>query len=342
MTGKVRGAGALLGRAADLVFLTRPLLLCLSTAFFLAGAAGGLNSPIEALELQMLLTLGPGLLLLLLVVASSFVINRIYDVRSDALNEKNFLLTSGRVRGRDAALFCGALSFGALMLALKTGPPSRELGLAGLALGFAYSVPPVRLKGRLVADMLANGLGFGLIAFALGRLAVLPHEDALMLRASPYVLAMCAIFLNTTIPDEAGDRAAGDRTTCVVFGRRPVALAAALMLGAAAAIGFCVGEAPCAIAAALSLPAFIAVAVEPAPAASIVASQFSGRAFYIVVGLAVPPLLVLGGAVYGISKVYYARRFGLDYPRMEGASARERTCPGPQGSHMNKALRGGS
>jgi chlorophyll synthase len=200
----------------------------------------------------------------------------------------------------------------------------REFGLAGLVLGFAYSVPPVRLKAKPVADMLANGLGFGLLGFALGWLALLPYSSAMLLRSVPYTLAMCAIFLNTTIPDEAGDRSAGDRTSCVVLGRVAVARAALLALAASAAAAVLTREVPCAMAAAASLPAFIAVAVEPSDAVSVLASQFAGRALFVVVSVMVPQLAVLGALAYGISKLYYARRLGLDYPRLRGASARVR------------------
>jgi 4-hydroxybenzoate polyprenyltransferase len=318
-----------------LAFLTRPLLICVSITFFFAGAAHGLSSPLEALTLTTLIAVAPNLLLLVLIVASSFVINQVYDVESDALNEKNFILTSGLVSRKEAVVFYAALSIAALLLALLMPSPVRELGAAGLVLGCAYSVRPLRLKGKPIADMLANGLGFGFLGFALGWLALLPYDRALLIRAVPYVAAMCAIFLNTTIPDEAGDRRAGDRTTCVALGRAGVSGLAAIVLTASAVLGFVAGEARCAIAALASLPAFIAVAVEPSSPASVVASQFAGRAFFVVVSVAFPPFALLGGLIYWLSKIYYARRFGLDYPRVGGASAKGRRSPGPQGSYRN-------
>ena len=51
----MRDAGSLRGRAADLAFLTRPLLICVSITFFFAGAAHGLSSPLEALTLTTLI-----------------------------------------------------------------------------------------------------------------------------------------------------------------------------------------------------------------------------------------------------------------------------------------------
>jgi len=341
MMGSLRPAGSLPGRVADFAFLTRPMLLCVSTTFFFAGAAHGLSSPLEALTLEFLGAMAPNFSLLVLIVASSFVINQVYDVESDMLNEKNFHLTSGLVRRKEAAAFYVALCLAALLLALGRPSPARELGVAGLALGFAYSVPPLRLKGRPVADMLANGLAFGFLAFALGWLALLPYEGALLAGAAPYVAAMCAIFLNTTIPDRDGDRRAGDRTTCVALGPVAVARSALLLLAAAAALGFATGEARCAIAAIASLPAFIAVAVEPASPGSVLASQFAGRAFFVVVSVAVPPLAIMGGLAYLVTRFYYSRRFGLDYPGMNGASVKERRSVARAGICRNTRRRAG-
>jgi chlorophyll synthase len=288
-----------------------------------------------------MLALAPNLALFALIVASSFIINQVFDVESDRLNEKNFLLGSGLVSRGEAVALCAAVSAGAAAIALGSAEPVREIGLVGLALGFAYSVPPLRLKARPAADMLANGLGFGLVGFALGWLALLPYSADMLVRAAPYALAMCSIFLNTTIPDEPGDRSAGDRTTCVALGPGLVARAALAMLAASAAVAFLAGEAPCAIAAVASLPAFIAVAVEPSARVSVLASQFAARAFFVVLSVRVPQLGLLGALAYGLSKIYYARRLGLDYPRIEGASARVRMSPRREEGCRSKSLRSG-
>lgn len=342
MNAGLRGAGSLGGRAADFVFFTRPLLLLVSTTFFFAGAANGLESPLEALTLRFLAAAGPNLLLLVLVIASAFVINQVYDVESDKLNEKNFHIARGLVSRREAIVFSAALGIAALLVALTLPDPARGLGIAGLALGVAYSVPPLRLKARPVADMLANGLGFGLLAFALGWLALLPWGQDLLLRAAPYTAAMCAIFLNTTISDEAGDRSAGDRTTCVVIGRSAASRAALALLGAAAALAILAGEAPAAVAAVASIPVFIAVAVEPSGRVSVLASQFAGRALFLIVSAVVPPLAAMGGLAYWAGKVYYSRRFGLDYPRMDGASVKGRKSAEAGGNRRSKRPRGDS
>ena len=307
------------GHAADLLFMTRPPLLVVSTTFYFAGVARCMSSPLEALRPSTLAALVPNLLLFVLISAASFVVNQIYDIESDRLNAKNFLLHMNRVTRREATVLHATLSLAALLLAFLQGPPVRELGMAGLALGILYSVPPARLKGRPVADMLANGAGFGFIGYLLGWLALRSFEPGAALGAVPYTIAMCGIFANTTIPDETGDRQAADVTTCVLLGPARVAVLALILLVASALTGFMLGEAPCALAAVVSLPAFIGVALKPHPAVSVIASQFAGRAFFVAVSVSVPPLALLGALTYGFSKMYYARRLRLDYPGMKGA-----------------------
>lgn len=328
-------------RAADLIFLTRPLLLCVSSAFFFAGACRGFAPAAVALWPAAMSAMARNFSLFTLIVASSFVINQVFDVESDRLNQKNFIIGSGLLRRWEAAALCAALSLAALVAAFGSASPVRELGIAGLALGFAYSAPPVRLKGRPLADMLANGLGFGLLGFAFGWLSVLPYEDSMLLKAAPYALAMCAVFLLTTIPDEAGDRSAGDRTTCVVMGKEWVARAGLVMLVAAGGAGLATGEAPCVLGAVASLPAFIAAAAEPSLGMSVLAGQFAGRVFFAVMCVAAPQLAVLGALAYWLSKTYYARRLGLDYPRIEGASVKARKSPCRAGGCRSRPLRSG-
>jgi chlorophyll synthase len=306
-------------KLADIGFLARPALLCASCTFFFAGvvAAGDLFKRPSWLLLP--LTVLPNFILFVLVVAAAFVINQIFDVESDRANRKAFILPSGIItRSESLAFLCGVTIF-AVVLSLRAGPLERYLVWAGLALGFAYSVPPIRLKARPIADLVSNVAGFGIIGFGLGWLAAGGSTAGLALHSLPYVLAMAAIFLNTCIPDEVGDRMAGDRTSCVVFGARAVSRAALVLLFGGVAVSVSVGDSLCALATFASIPATIAVAVEPDSRNSVVASQFAARLLFVLISIRSPVLAVLGVASYVGSKIYYARRLGLDYPNLRGA-----------------------
>jgi chlorophyll synthase len=311
-------------KLVDLFFLIRPALLSASCVFFFAGAVSSARPGSGPYPNGFMLGVVPNLILFVLVTSFAFVINQVMDVKSDRVNKKTYVLPSGTVSIPESLMVLALTGVLALILSIHRGGILRYLAWAGLALGFIYSVPPVRLKGRPLGDLFANVAAFGVIGFALGWLAVSDFSTRLLLRSLPYSLAMAAIFLNTCIPDEEGDRAAGDRTSCVVFGRVATSRAALVLLVLSASASFIVGEALCGLAVLGSLVVFVAVAADPTSQNSVVASQFSTRLLLFLVSVKAPLLALMGVASYAGAKVYYAKRFGLDYPNLKGAEGRGR------------------
>ena len=81
-----------------------------------------------------------------LVCAASQAVNDWYDRHVDAINEPNRPIPSGRIPGKWGyyiALIWTALSF---VVAFMLGPVVLLAGVIGLALAWAYSAPPFRLK----------------------------------------------------------------------------------------------------------------------------------------------------------------------------------------------------
>jgi chlorophyll synthase len=267
--------------------------------------------------------------LYVLVVAFAFVVNQISDIRSDTINRKSFILPRGLVSKRQSIGFMGLIFVAAALLSLSSEETLRILVWTGLALGFAYSVPPIRLKARPIWDMMANVAGFGVIGFAMGWLVWAPLSTRLIIHVIPYSLAMAAIFLVTCIPDIEGDRLSGDRTSCVAFGRMSVSRGALVLLAASLVTGLLLDETVCYVGAAGSLPAFVGVAAQPNDQNSVICSQFAGRLFLALVSVSAPVLAGLAVLTYGVSRVYYARRLGVVYPRLEGA-------PVEPGSHRSR------
>jgi chlorophyll synthase len=313
---KVPGIGS---KAVDLIFLTRPPLLVASSAFFFIGAISARLASGREFSLALMPEALPNFLIYVLGIAVAFIVNQIFDVESDAVNRKAYLLPSGIVSRRAAAGLLGAICAVLLVISALAGPAVRYLIWVGLLLGLAYSIPPLRLKARPVLDLLANVAGFAVVGFALGWLVYKPYHAMMWFRMLPYALAMSGIFLNTCIPDEEGDRSVGDRTSCVVFGAEVSARAALVIMGLSALTGLAVGETLCVLAVAASLPGFIGVALDTSSRASVVASQFAARFLLVLVCMKAPVLGVLSLLTYAASKSYYARRFGIAYPRVTGA-----------------------
>jgi 4-hydroxybenzoate polyprenyltransferase len=313
-------------RLLDILFLIRPPLLLASCTFFFAGAIAAISPGKGLYRFDSMQKILPNLVLYGLIVSAVFVVNQILDARSDAINRKSYILPQRLVSRLESVVFLFTISAAAFTLSFYRDGLVRTLAVTGLILGFAYSVPPLRLKGRPVIDVLANVIGFGLIGFLMGWQAIADVGAEAVLRALPYMLAMGGIFLNTCIPDEKGDRVVGDRTSCVRFGGRPVSLAGLILLLCSGFAGAALHDTLCATAVLISLPGFVVIAVDPTPRNSVVGSQFAARVLFVLVSLKAPLLAVLGLVAYGASRSYYSRRLGLEYPRLEGARSRDISC----------------
>lgn len=97
-------------------------------------------------------------------------------------------------------------------------PGTVVLGLAGLALGFLYSVPRVQLSARGIGEA-AVGVGLGALP-VLGAVWLQAKTIDLgsILLAIPVSAWVAAILLINEVPDEEADRRAGKRTLVVRFG----------------------------------------------------------------------------------------------------------------------------
>ena len=219
----------------------------------------------------------------------------------------------------EATLFVVSLSVAALFLSYLAGKIVLVLCLFGLLIGFCYSIPPLRLKNRPPADLISNAVGFGLIAFLMGYQSEgsLTHQS--LLRAIPYVVAMAGIYVNTCIPDIEGDLKVGDTTICAMIGKEKSAWVALLFIVVASLLSIVLGEMLCLIGTVIALPAAVGLAIDPWRECSVLTSQIVGRGFFITVSILMPLLALIGLLTYVGSKVYYARRLRIDYPRIDGA-----------------------
>jgi 4-hydroxybenzoate polyprenyltransferase len=130
-----------------------------------------------------------------------------------------------------------ALALSAHLSWLKGRPALFLLVAAGLALGAAYSVPPVRLKGRGFAQLVCLWLIIfvGPMLFVALLVAEYPPPALLALAAAYGALQMGVILINTA-EDYPEDLAAGVRTTIVATGLR-AGVTLALWLAAVGSVG---------------------------------------------------------------------------------------------------------
>ncbi|MEP6680244.1 MAG: UbiA family prenyltransferase [Chloroflexota bacterium] len=171
-------------------------------------------------------------LALLTVIGASFahlainVTNDIFDTLSGAdaanVNPTQFsggsrvllydLLTLRQLITVALVLYAGAAAIGLLLVWLTGSLTLLGIGLAGIAVGVAYTAPPLKLVYRGLGEI-AVALGFGPImllgAYVVqtGRLALEPFVVSITVG----ILVALILYVNE-IPDRSGDAAAGKRT----------------------------------------------------------------------------------------------------------------------------------
>ncbi len=253
-----------------------------------------------------------------LLMGAIYVVNQIFDVETDRINQKLFLLSDGYLSLRHAWMEAILLVGVSLMLGWSLGTAYRWLWVFSLVLGVLYSVPPFVWKGRPFLDLLSNAVGYGGINVLVGWVSLHPWQPGLIPRTLPLVSAVGAVFLLTTIPDIPGDRAAGKRSTGVWLGARKTALLATVMLWLTVLFAARYGDLWVLSVAALSLPLFVAAVVEGGDRWVKLAYRAAGGLFGIATALRFPIFLLLGGLTFLALRLYYQRRFGLTYPSLRG------------------------
>src|SRR3982751_3173207 len=102
------------------------------------------------------------------VCAASQVINDWFDRDVDAINEPGRPIPSGRIPGRLGLYLALGWSAVSLAVSLLLGPWGAAATLVALALSWAYSAPPVRLKQNGWWGNLAVGVSYEGLAWVTG------------------------------------------------------------------------------------------------------------------------------------------------------------------------------
>lgn len=224
------GGSTLPRRLKRYALATRPAFFAASLAPVIVGTAAGGRSRGRIDWLPAILAL----LATLFVHAAANVLNDVADERSgsDRRNVdriypytggsrfiQNDVLTASQMRNWGLMLQAVAIAIG-LGLALMSGPWVIALGMAGVALGACYSLPPVQLASRGLGE-LTIAVTFGMLPFCGAAWLQAGAADGLMiLLYVPLTGWVTAILLLNEVPDMAADRAAHKYTLPVMLGLR--------------------------------------------------------------------------------------------------------------------------
>jgi 4-hydroxybenzoate polyprenyltransferase len=161
-----------------------------------------------------------------LFLAFCFSINNYADVDGDRLDPakvKKNPVASGMLSPREALALSAAIALCGLAIAVTMANlVSLGFYLFLVLLGWAYSVPPLRLKGRPVADVVSHGLMLGVLLFLFGHSAATPElfsQEAILVSAS--IFTSSVIFeLRNHLSDIVADSISGTLTTVGWLGEK--------------------------------------------------------------------------------------------------------------------------
>ncbi|GAB0147422.1 MULTISPECIES: chlorophyll synthase ChlG [Marichromatium] len=208
-----------------------------------AFACGVVSSGAPILD-QLLVVFAGILLAGPLMCGTSQVVNDWYDRHVDAINEPDRPIPSGRIPGNWGFYLSLIWTAASLLLAYALGPWVFGASLVGMALAWAYSAPPFRLKGNGWWGNLAVGISYEGLAWVTGAAVMIggamPDWQILVLALLYSIGAHGIMTLNDfkaiegdikmnvrTLPVQLGvDRAA--QLACVVMGL-PQAIVIALL-----------------------------------------------------------------------------------------------------------------
>lgn len=168
-----------------------------------------------------------------LVCATSQAVNDWFDREVDAINEPHRPIPSGRMPGRWGLYIAIVWTLVSALVAVALGPWGFAAAVLGLALAWAYSAPPLRLKRNGWWGNAACGLCYEGLAWVTGAAVMaggaLPESRSLML-AALYSLGAHGIMTLNDFKSVRGDARMGIASLPVRLGvQRAAQVACAVM-----------------------------------------------------------------------------------------------------------------
>jgi chlorophyll synthase len=189
-----------------------------------SGAPIAANAPVAFIGIMLA---GP------LVCAMSQAINDWYDRHVDAINEPNRPIPSGRIPGRWGLYIAIVWTALSLLVAASLGQWVLISATLGVALAWAYSAPPLRLKQNGWLGNAACGFSYEGLAWVTGAAVMLggalPRPEILAL-AFLYSVGAHGIMTLNDFKAIKGDREMGINSLPVMLGADRAAKAASLIM----------------------------------------------------------------------------------------------------------------
>jgi 4-hydroxybenzoate polyprenyltransferase len=315
----------------DYIFLTRPMLIIPVWTIALLGARAAewrsRGTDPFILDQYPFVDFSPDARQMLLMLAMStllaggiFILNQIFDVESDRRNKKLFLIADGHVSLTEAWVLYILTTTVAIVGAFLINWQLGFLFVVGAFIGLQYSLPFFNLREHPYKSFRNNMVGHGVLAFLFGWVMMQNFNFEGIVKSLPYMLAVGATYLNTTLPDLEGDKAVGKKTYGMEWGLGKTLRTSSWMTVVAALLAVMFADYAFALAAVISLPFLLAARMHESLPQAILATKISILALSLFAAIYFPPYLAIILFVIVATRIYYAARFSLKYPVLTGKS----------------------
>jgi 1,4-dihydroxy-2-naphthoate octaprenyltransferase len=179
-----------------------------------------------------------------------------------------------------------------------------------------YSVPPFSLKERPIGGFLCNVLAHGNLTFLVGWSMNATLSGKSILLSLPYMLAVGAVYLNTTVPDMEGDKSSGKITLAVKWEKEAAVVLSLVLVVVAIIISFLIKDIPFFIASGLAFPFYLFGALTRNTKDIVLSTKLSILFLSIAAGFFYPWYFVILISGFVGTRLYYKARFNYDYPTL--------------------------
>jgi len=295
----------------DHIFILRPMLHLPVWTIMILGYYRAQSDISSWTVLPVSLLLGSALF------GAVFIINQIYDIESDRLNDKLHFLPKGIVKTGVAWIITIFLNLISLVIAFYISFAVGFASLLVIVLGILYSVPPISLKDKAWPAAFANGLGHGTLVFAIGYCAAGGQLWDGIIKSIPYFMAVTAVYIGTTLPDISGDKKSGKFTVGVVFGERYSKYIILLYYITAVFAGYVIFDIPFVTASVVVAPLYLWSAFSGSIKPVVLAVKLSIISLTIAAGYFYPVYIIFLIALIYATRKYYKHRFNMAYPSIK-------------------------
>ncbi len=297
-------------KVIDFIFAARPMLLLPVWSLFLI--ADNFYSGTTSFDRYDFIILAG----LTFLVAGAYYINQIYDYQSDLINKKLGFLQTGKISRNEMTIVYIVLS----AISIITGfMLSRFLGIVFsliFILGYIYSAPPLRLKDRPILGLLSNSFAYGiLVPLSIPGLA--ENADYLvMIMPTYFFMTVSAGYLLTIIPDREGDAETGKQTLAVILSDRSIIIVAIILLAFSLLLAWEMNHLFLFLISSVSLLLCAAILISPKRNLIFLACKLPILLISLLAGYYYSGYLVFLLALLFLTRLYYKKRFGMVYPRI--------------------------